>query len=90
MHTAGDSGAIEHLLRDTGGGANGGNFAARLPLKAPRVLAMSSSALELMEAGIVGLEARRADRTGKIRLSIGEEEVKLAFKDDAEVRGLGF
>jgi origin recognition complex subunit 1 len=51
---------------------------------------MGSSAIELMEAGIVGLEARKADRTGKIRLSIGEEDVKQAFKDDPEVKNLGF
>lgn len=58
--------------------------------KLPRVLSMGSSAVDLMEAGIVGLEARRADRTGKVRLCIGEEDVKQAFKDDPEVKGLGF
>lgn len=60
------------------------------PGKAPRVLAMGLSALDLMEAGIIGLEARKADRTGKIRLSIGEEDLKLAFKDDPEIKNLGF
>ncbi|KAL2063001.1 hypothetical protein VTL71DRAFT_6073 [Oculimacula yallundae] len=59
-------------------------------IQKPRLLAMGSSAVDLMEAGIVGLEARRADRTGKIRLSIGEEDVKQAFKDDPEVKNLGF
>jgi len=59
-------------------------------LKAPRILSMGPSAIELMEAGIIGLETRKADRTGKIRLSIGEEDVKLAFRDDPEVKGLGF
>lgn len=58
--------------------------------KAPRVLAMGASAIDLMEAGIIGLEARKADRTGKIRLAIGEEDVKLAFKDDPEIKNLGF
>ncbi|PBP27017.1 origin recognition complex subunit 1 [Diplocarpon rosae] len=58
--------------------------------KMPRLLCMGSSAVDLMEAGIVGLEARKADRTGKIRLSIGEEDVKQAFKDDPEVKNLGF
>ncbi|RDL42026.1 p-loop containing nucleoside triphosphate hydrolase [Venustampulla echinocandica] len=55
-----------------------------------RVLAMGLSAVDLMEAGIIGLETRKADRTGKIRLSIGEEDLKLAFKDDPEVKSLGF
>lgn len=58
--------------------------------KSPRVLAMGTSVIDLMEAGIIALEARRADRTGKIRLSIGEEDVKLAFKDDPEIKNLGF
>jgi origin recognition complex subunit 1 len=58
--------------------------------KTPRVLSMGSSAIDLMEAGIIGLEAKKADRTGKIRLSISEEDVKLAFKDDPEVKNLGF
>ncbi|CAG8953211.1 hypothetical protein HYFRA_00003412 [Hymenoscyphus fraxineus] len=60
------------------------------PGKAPRVLAMGLAAVDLMEAGIIGLEARKADRTGKIRLSIGEEDLKLAFKDDPEIKNLGF
>lgn len=60
------------------------------PMKAPRVLAMGMSAVDLMEAGIIGLEARKADRTGKIRLSIGDEDLKLAFKDDPEIKSLGF
>ena len=58
--------------------------------KPPRVRAMGAAAVELMEAGIIGLEARKGDRGGKIRLCIGEEDVKQAFKDDAEARCLGF
>jgi origin recognition complex subunit 1 len=73
---------IEYLLKDE-------SLRFR-QVKTPRVLCMGSSAIELMEAGIVGLEARKADRTGKIRLSIGEEDVKQAFKDDPEVKNLGF
>jgi origin recognition complex subunit 1 len=73
---------IEYLLKNEG-------LRSR-HVKTPRVLCMGSSAIELMEAGIVGLEARKADRTGKIRLSIGEEDVKQAFKDDPEVKNLGF
>ena len=59
----------------------------------PRILGMGSAAAELAEAGIVGLEGgsgRRGDRVGKVRLSVGEEEVKLALKDDGQVRRLGF
>ncbi|KAI1007217.1 Origin recognition complex subunit 1 [Podosphaera aphanis] len=54
-----------------------------------RPLGMSAAAVSLMEAGIIGLEARRADRTGRIRLCIGDEDIKIAFRDDPEVKGLG-
>jgi origin recognition complex subunit 1 len=58
--------------------------------KASRTFALGTAAVELMEAGLIGLEARRGDRMGKIRLCIGEEDVKQALKDDPEARGLGF
>jgi origin recognition complex subunit 1 len=91
MDTA-SSNMIEYLLKDVSVSSKGKNMqlAARQALKTPRILSMGSSAIDLMEAGIIGLEARKADRTGKIRLSIGEEDVNLAFKDDPEVKGLGF
>ncbi|KAL8910858.1 MAG: hypothetical protein Q9171_003896 [Xanthocarpia ochracea] len=58
--------------------------------KAPRVLAMGVAAVALAEAGVIGLEGRRGERVGKVRLNVGEEEVKLALRDDGEVKGLGF
>lgn len=79
---------IEYLLKDDVDRRT--SSFSKQPRKVPRVLGMGTSAIDLMEAGIVGLEARRADRTGKIRLSIGEEDVKQAFKDDPEVKNLGF
>lgn len=58
---------------------------------APRVLAMDFAAAELAEAGIIGLEGgRRGERVGKVRLGVGDEEVKLALRGDREVGGLGF
>lgn len=57
---------------------------------APRLLGLGNAAVELMEAGILGLEARRAERCGKVRLCVGEEEIKLAFREDPDVRALGF
>lgn len=79
----------EFLLQNDRAASQGKGF-VKQSMKAPRILSMGASAIDLMEAGIIGLEARRADRTGKIRLCIGEEDVKLAFKDDPEVKGLGF
>jgi origin recognition complex subunit 1 len=55
-----------------------------------RVFAMGSAAMELMEAGVVSIEQRRGERIGKIRLNVGEDEIKVALKGDSEVRGLGF
>jgi origin recognition complex subunit 1 len=55
-----------------------------------RVFAMGTAAVELMDAGIIGFEAKKGDRMGKIRLCIGEGDVKQALKDDPEARGLGF
>jgi origin recognition complex subunit 1 len=81
---------IKFLLKDEFALSKGGSFAARQAGKNPRVLCMGTSAMDLMEAGIIGLETRKADRTGKIRLNIGEEDLKLAFKDDPEIRSLGF
>ena len=57
---------------------------------APRAVAMGVAVMDLMEAGIVSLEPRKGERTAKMRLNISEDEVKLALKEDSEVRGLGF
>ncbi|EKD16003.1 origin recognition complex subunit 1 [Drepanopeziza brunnea f. sp. 'multigermtubi' MB_m1] len=81
---------LEFLLKDTRMEMGAGTSVGMKDKKVPRVLAMGGSAVDLMEAGIVGLETRRAERTGKIRLCIGEEDVKQAFKDDPEVKGFGF
>jgi origin recognition complex subunit 1 len=57
---------------------------------APRVLGMETAILTLAEAGIVGVESRKGERARRVRLGVGDEEVRLALKDDDEVRGLGF
>jgi origin recognition complex subunit 1 len=80
---------VEFLLPSSSSFSKNLQFSSKQQ-KSPRVLGMGASAIDLMEAGIVGLEARKADRTGKIRLSIGEEDVKLAFKGDPEIKNLGF
>ena len=71
-----------------GGGAGKGSKATNR--KVPRVLALGAAAMELMAAGVINVEARRGERTGKVRLCVGEEELKLAYRDDPEVGGLGF
>ena len=87
----------EYLLTDSIGslgqedGMGLGLKKATKAAAAPRVLGMGLAAAELAEAGVIGLEGgRRGERIGKVRLGVGDEEVKLALKDDVEVRGLGF
>ena len=59
-------------------------------LDLPRVLGMGTAATELLEAGVVVMEERKGERGARVRLQVGEEEVKGALKDDGEVKGLGF
>jgi origin recognition complex subunit 1 len=58
--------------------------------KAARALGLRVAALELAEAGIVGIEARHGERVGRVRLGVADDEVRLALGDDPEVKGLGF
>lgn len=73
-----------------GGVNNGDKTRGEQAGKGARVQGMGEAAMELMEAGVIGIEVRKAERMGKVRLGIGEEDVKVAFKDDPEIRGLGF
>ncbi|KAF6806565.1 origin recognition complex subunit [Colletotrichum plurivorum] len=47
------------------------------------------AAVDLVSAGIIVLEAQKPERPSKMRLAVGDEEVKMAFRDDAEVKELG-
>ncbi|GAB7350893.1 hypothetical protein MBLNU459_g1408t1 [Dothideomycetes sp. NU459] len=58
--------------------------------RAARIRGMGFAAVELADAGIVGLESRRGERVGRVRLGVGEEDVRGALRDDDECRGLGF
>ena len=54
-----------------------------------RLAAFSTAVVELAEAGIVILEARKGEMVGKIRLNVSEDDVQLALKDDLDIRSLG-
>ncbi|KAL8371005.1 hypothetical protein RB595_001044 [Gaeumannomyces hyphopodioides] len=56
---------------------------------AGRLAGLGLAAVELTGAGIVNLEAQRPERPSKIRLAVGDEEVRLAFRDDPEIKALG-
>ncbi|KAL4766206.1 origin recognition complex subunit 1 [Aspergillus foveolatus] len=68
----------------------------------PCVQALGFAAMELMNSGILALEATsgsrgfgsaaiptRGDRSGKVRLRVAAEDVRAAFRDDVEAKGLG-
>jgi origin recognition complex subunit 1 len=67
-----------------------------------RLRAMGFAAAELMNSGILALEgdlgtkigctSGKGDRSGKVRLRVAAEDVRAAFRDDAEAKvlGLGF
>lgn len=57
---------------------------------AARIRGMGVAAVELAEAGIIGLEVRRGERVGRVRLGVSEEEVRGALREDEEAWGLGF
>ncbi|KAK5987675.1 Origin recognition complex subunit 1 [Cladobotryum mycophilum] len=48
-----------------------------------------TAALELVAAGLINLEAQRADRSSKLRLAIADDEVKMALRDDVELKAIG-
>ena len=70
--------------------AKRGRAAGKKEGKVARIRGMGSAAEELAEAGIVGLEVRRGERVGRVRLGVGEEEIRGALREDEECRGLGF
>ncbi|ROT37032.1 ATPase [Sodiomyces alkalinus F11] len=52
-------------------------------------MGLQSCAIDLASAGIIVLEAQVAERPGKVRLAVGEEDIRMAFRDDADMNALG-
>ena len=71
---------------------NKGSLAKKAEMFMPRVNGIGHAAAELAEAGVIGLEGGRVrgERIGKVRLAVGDEEVRTALKGDVDVRGFGF
>lgn len=61
---------------------------ARHDAKGVRLTGLGAAAVDLTGAGIINLEARKAERPSKIRLAVGDEEVRLAFRDDPDVKAM--
>lgn len=79
-----------HLLKGTEDKDSTLDAAAqRRVAKLARPAGVSAAAVDLTGAGIIILEGQRPERPSKIRLAVGDEEIKLAFRDDPEIRALG-
>lgn len=62
---------------------------ARQNPKGVRLAGLGAAAVDLTGAGIINLEAHRPERPSKVRLAVGDEEVRLAFRDDPEIKAMG-
>jgi len=56
----------------------------------PRVLGIGSALQDLVGAGLVILEGGRVERPAKIKLAVGDDDVKMALRDDPIVRATDF
>ncbi|KAI1821091.1 ATPase [Xylaria intraflava] len=65
------------------------NARATKGFKTARAAGVQAAAVGLASAGVIILEGQRAERPSKIRLAVGNEEVKLALRDDPEIKALG-
>lgn len=57
--------------------------------RAARALGMGIAAQQLADAGIIGVEGRHGDRVGRVRLGVGEDDIRGALREDEESAGLG-
>ncbi|CAK7204738.1 Origin recognition complex, subunit 1 [Sporothrix eucalyptigena] len=82
---------LEALLtgRSAADSASQKQAAALAASRGARLAGLGSAVVELAGAGIVYLEGHRVERPSKIRLAVGDEDVKLAFRDDPEVKAAG-
>lgn len=53
-----------------------------------RMRSFLKAVTELVEGGVLVQQNMRGERSGRIRLTIAEEEVKSAFKNDKEIEGM--
>ncbi|KAK2001729.1 ATPase [Colletotrichum falcatum] len=81
-----NSGIISAL---TTGRPGGDAVLGKESTRVAEALALRRAATELVSAGIIVLEAHKAERPNKMRLAVGDEEIKMAFRDDSEVKALG-
>ncbi|EFX01327.1 origin recognition complex subunit [Grosmannia clavigera kw1407] len=79
---------------DAKAGADGsrkhtGGAAAAAASRGVRLAGLGGAAADLAGAGILYLEGQRVERPSKMRLAVGDEDVRLAFRDDPEIKATG-
>lgn len=81
---------LELLEKKSRSGVTNGVWESRTRYgaKGVRLAGLGAAAVDLTGAGIINLEAHRAERPSKIRLAVGDEEIKLAFRDDPDVKAM--
>ncbi|KAI1154891.1 ATPase [Nemania diffusa] len=77
------------LTRGDAADARWGADARNRGSKTARTAGVQAAAVGLAGAGIIILEGQRAERPSKMRLAVGDEDVKLALRDDPEIKALG-
>lgn len=75
---------LVHILPSGSRGATAGQ---RNMMVRPSLI--HTAALDLVSAGIINLEAQKAERSSKLRLAIADDEVTMALREDSELRMLG-
>ncbi|KAI1202435.1 ATPase [Nemania serpens] len=80
---------VRLLTRTNADHARWGGDTGTKELKTARTAGVQAAAVGLAGAGIIILEGQRAERPSKMRLAVGDEEVKLALRDDPEIKALG-
>jgi origin recognition complex subunit 1 len=53
-----------------------------------RIAGLGQSVMALADAGVLGVEGRRGERGGRIKVLVSEEDVKAALRGDREVGGM--
>lgn len=79
---------LERRARPEDTGSAWESKARRHDVKGIRLAGLGAAAVDLTGAGIINLEAHKAERPSKIRLAVGDEEVRLAFRDDPDVKAM--
>ncbi|ODA76635.1 hypothetical protein RJ55_07906 [Drechmeria coniospora] len=62
---------------------------ASVPRPSTRPSSVHTAALDLVAAGLINLETQRAERSSKLRLAVADDEVKMALRDDGELKAMG-